>query len=73
LDAAAAKAGVSLNVLTLDVQDTASVNTAIDTVIAEQGRIDVLINNAGAGFVRSTEQAQYARRGSKTARFSDLM
>jgi NAD(P)-dependent dehydrogenase (short-subunit alcohol dehydrogenase family) len=57
LDAAAREAGVSLNLLTLDVQDTVSVNAAVDTVIAERGRVDVLINNAGAGFVRSTEQA----------------
>ena len=47
LDAAAQVAGVSLNVLQLDVQDTGSVNAAVDTVITEQGRIDVLINNAG--------------------------
>jgi NAD(P)-dependent dehydrogenase (short-subunit alcohol dehydrogenase family) len=57
LDAAAEKAGVALNVLTLDVQDTASVNAAIVAVIKEQGRIDVLVSNAGAGFVRSTVQA----------------
>jgi NAD(P)-dependent dehydrogenase (short-subunit alcohol dehydrogenase family) len=57
LDAAAAKAGVTLTLLALDVQDIASVNAAIETVIKEQGRIDVLINNAGVGFVRSTEQA----------------
>ena len=57
LDAAATAAGVSLNVMALDVQDTASVTQAVDTIIKDQGRIDVLINNAGAGFVRSTEQA----------------
>jgi len=57
LDAAASEAGVTLNVLSLDVQDSASVNAAIDQVITAQGRIDTLINNAGAGYVRTIEQA----------------
>ncbi len=57
LDDAAAKAGVNLTVLPLDVQDTASIDAAVESVIEQGGKIDVLINNAGAGFVRSTEQA----------------
>lgn len=57
LDSAAAKAGVTLNVLALDVQDSASVEAAVDKVIEAEGRIDTLINNAGAGFVRTIEQA----------------
>jgi len=57
LDAALAEAGVSATVLALDVQDTTSVNAAVAQVLEAAGHIDVLINNAGAGFVRSTEQA----------------
>lgn len=57
LDAAAATAGVSLNVAQLDVQDSASIKACVDQVIAAEGHVDVLINNAGAGFVRTTEQA----------------
>jgi len=60
LDAAAATADVSLNVLPLDVSDSASVNKAVDDIIAREGRIDVLVNNAGAGFVRTVEQATEA-------------
>ncbi|WP_322990420.1 SDR family oxidoreductase [Hoeflea sp.] len=60
LDQAASDAGVSLEVLQLDVQDSASIASAVDTIVAENGHIDVLINNAGAGFVRSTEQASEA-------------
>ncbi len=57
LDAAASAAGVSLKVLALDVQDDDSVTAAVDEIIQAEGRIDTLINNAGAGFVRTTEQA----------------
>ena len=57
LDAAAQAAGVSVDVLQLDVQDSGSINAAVDAVLAKEEKIDVLINNAGAGFVRSTEQA----------------
>ncbi|MFW2589038.1 SDR family oxidoreductase [Sagittula sp. SSi028] len=60
LDAAAEQAGVSLNVLTLDVQDQSSIDTAVDQIIALHGRIDVLVNNAGQGFVRTIEQATEA-------------
>jgi NAD(P)-dependent dehydrogenase (short-subunit alcohol dehydrogenase family) len=57
LEKAAQTAGVSLEILQLDVQDADSVNAAIATAIEREGRIDVLVNNAGAGFARSTEQA----------------
>lgn len=60
LDAAASAAGVSLRVLPLDVQDSASVSAAVESIVADHGRVDVLINNAGAGFVRTTEQASEA-------------
>lgn len=59
VEAAAKAAGVALELLTLDVQDAASVEAAVAEVIAREGRIDVLVNNAGAGFARSTEQASY--------------
>jgi len=57
LDAAAQEASVDLHVLPLDVQNSDSIAAAVDTIMAREGRIDTLINNAGAGFVRSTEQA----------------
>jgi NAD(P)-dependent dehydrogenase (short-subunit alcohol dehydrogenase family) len=45
----AAAAGVAMEVLQLDVNDRASVDTAIGEVIKRAGRIDILVNNAGFG------------------------
>ncbi len=60
LEDAAKAASAKLNVLALDVQDAASIAAAVDQIIGIEGRIDTLINNAGAGFVRTTEQASEA-------------
>ena len=53
----AADKEVKVNVLRLDVQDMESIQSAVDTIIEKEGKLDVLINNAGAGFARNTEQA----------------
>lgn len=55
LDAASA-AGVAVEVRKLDVTDQTSIDTAISGVLADHGRIDLLVNNAGAGFLGSVEQ-----------------
>jgi NAD(P)-dependent dehydrogenase (short-subunit alcohol dehydrogenase family) len=46
----AEKFGVKCLPVQCDVTDTAQVKNAIDTVVKTFGRIDILINNAGAGF-----------------------
>src|ERR1700753_243700 len=40
---------VYFNTIKLDVTDDASVNAAVDKIIKAEGKIDVLINNAGNG------------------------
>lgn len=52
----AAQAGrTRLHVIELDVTNTASVERAIQTVVRETGRLDVLINNAGVFYMGITE------------------
>jgi len=53
---AAAEAGVELDVRVLDVTDHEAARACVDGVIADHGRIDVLVNNAGRGAVATAEQ-----------------
>jgi len=53
----AAAERLDIHLLQLDVTDLSSIQTAVDTIMQEDGRVDILINNAGAGFGKTTEQA----------------
>jgi len=65
LDAALAAAGVSAEVLALDVNSAASIQAAVDTVLGRAGRIDALVNNAGfglGGFIEDLSLEDYRRQ-----------
>ncbi len=47
--------GVKAIGIRCDITDTESVNKAVDDILAEFGRIDILINNAGTGAVAPAE------------------
>lgn len=57
---AAEETGVELDVRQLDVTDERSVATAVDGVIADYGRLDAVINNAGAGHLGTLENESVA-------------
>src|SRR6266542_978236 len=62
LRAAASEAGVAdkIQIRQLDATDPTSVAACVDGVLAEHGRLDAVINNAGAGHVGTIEQESIA-------------
>ncbi len=56
LRSAAEEAQLDLELITLDVDDSASVASAVGDVIERSGRIDVLVNNAGVLNLTSVEE-----------------
>ena len=52
----AKEAGVVIDVRQLDVQDDASIERCVQDVIKTYDHIDLLVNNAGAGYLGTLEQ-----------------
>lgn len=47
----------NIHILALDVTEQATIDQAVAQIIEQDGKLDILINNAGAGFAKTTEQA----------------
>lgn len=50
------KEGLDITILPLDVTKVATINTVVTTIIEADGKLDILLNNAGAGFAKTLEQ-----------------
>ncbi len=55
LRAAATEAGVDLDIRALDVTSADSIASCVEGVLADHGRLDALVNNAGAGYLGTVE------------------
>ncbi len=60
LEAAAAERGTTVATVELDVSDDGSVQRGIQSVLDAEGRIDVLVNNAGLGYNKAVEEIDIA-------------
>ncbi|MEO0778649.1 MAG: SDR family oxidoreductase [Bacteroidota bacterium] len=60
LKAKITEAALDIEILQLDVTDNASIEKAVNAIIAKDGKLDILLNNAGAGFAKTLEQASQA-------------
>lgn len=53
----ASKRNVAVEVTEMDVCNVSSIENAVQYMLSRENKIDILINNAGAGFAKTTEHA----------------
>src|SRR2546427_8899508 len=58
LDALARERKLALGSQEMDVCDDASVRNAVQTVMEKAGAVDVVVNNAGVGYLACVEEVQ---------------
>jgi short-subunit dehydrogenase len=52
---------LDIEIITLEVTDIKSIQVAVTTIIEKDGKIDLLINNAGAGFAKNNRASNRRR------------
>jgi NAD(P)-dependent dehydrogenase (short-subunit alcohol dehydrogenase family) len=52
--------GVTLNIRQLDVSDETSITTTLNGIMQQHGQLDIVVNNAGVGYLGTTEQTPLA-------------
>lgn len=50
------KDNLNIEILELDVTKLDTIDNTVNTIVEKDGKIDILLNNAGAGFAKTTEQ-----------------
>lgn len=56
LKKAIAEENLDIEILQLDITENTSIDAAVNKIISKDDKIDILLNNAGAGFAKTLEQ-----------------
>ncbi len=57
LQSAISQENLEVDIIELDVTKTETIENCVDSILEKDGKIDILLNNAGAGFAKTLEQS----------------